>query len=125
MAFELIFVAHNHYSTILSSYITIIFRYTNLDSLIAVGCDGTNVNTGNAGGIIALLEKHLNKPLQWLVCQLHANELPLRHLLKYLDGETCGPRAFKGVIGKQLAKYLAKRYQLYLAKRYQLWRLKR
>ena len=33
------------------------------------------------------------KPLQWLVCQLHADELPLRHLLEHLDGVTAGPRA--------------------------------
>lgn len=77
-------------------------RFMNLDNLTSIGCDGTNVNTGNVGGIIVLIEKELQKPLQWLVCQLHANELPLRHLIKHLDGETCGPRAFKGVIGKQL-----------------------
>jgi len=74
----------------------------NFNNLIAVGCDGTNVNTGNRGGVITLLEKELQKPLQWLICKLHANELPLRHLLKHLDGVTSGPRAFKGLIGKQL-----------------------
>ena len=62
-----------------------------------------NVNTGNNGGVIALIEQELQKPLQWLVCQLHANELPLRHLLKHLDGETSSPRAFKGLIGKELS----------------------
>jgi hypothetical protein len=67
-------------------------RFMNLDNLTSIGCDGTNVNTGNVGGIIVLIEKELQKPLQWLVCQLHANELPLRHLIKHLDGETCGPR---------------------------------
>ena len=40
--------------------------------------------------------------MQWLICQLHANELPLRHLLTHLDGSTSGPRAFSGVIGKEL-----------------------
>ena len=30
-----------------------------LESLIAIGCDGTNVNTGTKGGIIRLLEKKL------------------------------------------------------------------
>ena len=64
-----------------------------LNNLVAVGCDGTNVNTGSLGCTIALTEKELHKPLQWLVCQLHANERPLRDLLKHLDGETSGPRA--------------------------------
>ena len=53
--------------------------------------------------MIRLLEKEYNKPLQWLVCLFHANELPLRHLLHHLDGPTSGPRAFSGPIGKALA----------------------
>lgn len=74
-----------------------------VDHLLAIGCDGTVVNTGPVGGVICLFEKKLNKPLQWLVCQLHANELPLRHLLAHLDGPTSGPRAFSGPVGKALA----------------------
>jgi hypothetical protein len=70
---------------------------------VAIGCDGTNVNTGRVGGVVTLLEKEYGKPLQWLICMLHANELPLRHLLQYLDGSTSGPRAFRGPIGKGLA----------------------
>lgn len=68
----------------------------------AIGCDGTNTNTEHKGGIVTLLEKHLNKPLQWFICQLHGNELPLRHLLSHLDGQTTGPRALSGPIGKAL-----------------------
>jgi len=71
--------------------------------LVAVGCDGTNVNTGRIGGAIRLLEEPFNKPLQWLVCQLHANELPLRHLLQELDGVTSGPRSFSGLIGQAMS----------------------
>ena len=76
----------------------------NIDTqmFVAVGCDGTAVNTGNKGGAIRLLEKEYNKPLQWLICLLHANELPLRHLLIHLDGSTTGPKAFSGPIGKAL-----------------------
>jgi len=48
-------------------------------------------NTGAIGGIIRLLEVKLSKPLQWLTCILHATELPLRHLMKHLDGRTSGP----------------------------------
>lgn len=71
--------------------------------ILAVGCDGTNVNTGAKGGIITLWECQLQRPLQWLICQLHANELPLRRLMNYLDGDTSGPRGFSGDIGKSLA----------------------
>ena len=80
------------------------FKNYNIDfsSLKAVGCDGTAVNTGTKGGAIRLLEKRLNKPLQWLICQLHANELPLRHLIEKIDGKTSGPMGFTGEVGKQL-----------------------
>lgn len=71
--------------------------------MYAVGCDGTNVNTGVNGGVIVLWERQLQRPLQWLICQLHANELPLRHLMHFLDGDTSGPRGFCGPIGKSLA----------------------
>lgn len=73
-----------------------------LDQLMAIGCDGTNVNVGKYGGIIRLLEKRLNKPLQWLICLLHMNELPFRHLFSFVDGMTSGPRTFAGEIGKAL-----------------------
>src|SRR6218665_2914973 len=72
-------------------------------AVVAVGCDGTNVNSGRIGGIIRLLELKFIKPLQWFACQLHADELPLRHLVEYLDGVTAGPRAFTGPIDKSMA----------------------
>jgi len=74
-----------------------------VDKLVAMGCDGTNVNTGQHNGVIRLIELEIGKPVQWLVCQLHGNELPLRHLLEHLDGSTTGPRAFSGPIGKSLS----------------------
>ena len=51
-----------------------------------------------------MIEEKVSKPLHWFVCQLHANELPLRHLITRLDGKTTGPRGFVGTIGKQLEK---------------------
>ena len=72
------------------------------EDIIAVGCDGTNVNTGVSGGVIRLLETRFGRPLQWLICMLHCNELPLRHLLQKLDGVTTGPKAFSGTIGKAI-----------------------
>ncbi len=77
--------------------------HISVSDIVVVGCDGTNVNTGRVGGAIRLLEEELKKPLQWFVCLLHANELPLRHLMEHLDGSTTGPRAFAGIIGKSLS----------------------
>lgn len=44
----------------------------------------------------------MGRPVHWIVCLLHMNELPLRALFKHLDGETSGPKAFKGQIGRML-----------------------
>ena len=57
-----------------------------MSSLIAIGCDGTAVNTGKNAGI----------------CMFHFNELPRRHLFTHLDGITAGPKAFTGALGKAL-----------------------
>lgn len=78
------------------------FKSVVLSEITVVGCDGTVVNTGFKGGIIRLMEEELNRPLQWFICQLHSNELPLRHLLLHLDGKTTGPKCFSGAIGSEL-----------------------
>ena len=70
--------------------------------IVAIGCDSTAVNTGIKGGVVRLLEKSFKKSIQWFIRLLRINELPLRHLLGYLDGPTTGPRAFSGTIGKAL-----------------------
>jgi len=62
------------------------------------------MNTGRTGGAIRLLELKVKRPLQGLVCLLHANELPLRHLFQSLDGATTGPRGFSGTLGNALNK---------------------
>ncbi|GBO24711.1 hypothetical protein AVEN_215934-1 [Araneus ventricosus] len=51
------------------------------------------------------MELILNRPLQWLVCQLHANEVPLRHLYAHVDITTTGPRSLTGEIRKSLVGY--------------------
>ena len=55
------------------------------DSLLALICDGTVVNTGKRNGVIRLIEG-VGRPLQWLVCMLHMNELPLRKYISFVDG---------------------------------------
>jgi len=42
--------------------------------------------------------------MQWLVCQLHGNELSLRHLMQHLDGLTHGPHAVSCPIGKVVSR---------------------
>ena len=59
-------------------------------TLKMIGADSTNLNTGSKEGAIALLEKRLGKRLVWSICILHTNELPLRHLIKLLDGNASG-----------------------------------
>ena len=73
-----------------------------LNHLEAVGCDGTALNVGRKGGILTLLENEIGRPLQRIVCLLHTNELPLRHLFLHIDGTTIGPNSFSGCIGKLL-----------------------
>lgn len=88
----------------ISSSIMDFFYFNDIrtNDVIAIGCDGTAVNTGNKGGIICLLEEKLERPLHWFVCLLHANELPLRHLMKNIDGKTTGPTQFDGPISRKL-----------------------
>src|SRR5215469_16156040 len=67
-----------------------------------VKADGTNFNTGHLLGSIRCLEMFLGRPLQWDICLLHLNELPLRHVFMNLDGTTKGPDKFAGPIGSEL-----------------------
>lgn len=73
-----------------------------LSQLLAIGCDGAYVNTGWKSGVIRCMELKLGKPMQWIICLLHFNELTLRHLFEMLDGPTNGPKSYSGNIGKAL-----------------------
>ncbi|GBM47205.1 hypothetical protein AVEN_271266-1 [Araneus ventricosus] len=44
-----------------------------LSQLLAIGYDGTSVNTGWNSGVIRCLQLKLGKPLQWVICLLHFN----------------------------------------------------
>ena len=48
------------------------------------------------------VEVKLSCRLIWLVCVLHTNELPLRHLITALDGKTLSNNMWTGNIGKML-----------------------
>lgn len=71
-------------------------------NVIVLGCDGTVVNTGVSNGVIRRLELKLQRPLQWIICLLHFNELPLRHLFESIDGKSSGPTSYTGLIGQNL-----------------------
>ena len=70
-------------------------------TLLAVGCDLTTVSTGGLGGVIQFLEEKLHRKLNWLVCALHTNELPLRYVIT-LDGRTLSNIRWMGAIDKLL-----------------------
>lgn len=81
---------------------TLLTEKGGVDNLELIACDGTVVNTGYKNGVIRRFEKMVNRPLQWIVCLLHFNELPFRALFIHIDGVTEGPNSFTGPIGKQL-----------------------
>lgn len=89
-----------HVSEAIYNYL--VDKKIDLQTLSCAGCDGCPANTGKHGGIIRLLEEKLQRPLQWVVCQLHSNELGLRHMFEKMDGKTTGPSGFWGPIGKRL-----------------------
>ena len=54
--------------------------------------------TGHLGGVIKLLEDELGFSLQWIICLLHCNELQMKALIKFLDGETKSGNTWKGEV---------------------------
>ncbi|GBO01137.1 hypothetical protein AVEN_242058-1 [Araneus ventricosus] len=63
------------------------------------GSDGTVVNTRVFNGEICRHGLKLHRPIQWIICLLHINELPLRHLFEV---KPSGPSSFTGDIGQNL-----------------------
>jgi hypothetical protein len=79
--------------------LSVITDTNSASSLQAVVCDGTVNNTGKTSGVIRRIEEDIGRPLQWLVCLLHANELPLRKYISATDGGfTTGPSSSTGAI---------------------------
>ena len=71
-------------------------------SFKAVGCDGPVVNTGHNNGALKILQDFVQKVFQWIICLLHCNELPLRHLIEHIDGKYLGPGAYAGPLMKEI-----------------------
>ena len=70
----------------------------NLDNFMSIGCDGTVTNAGKFSGVIRTFKKRLQRPLQWIICMLNLNKLPLRNLFNKLDGVTTGPSSMLVVL---------------------------
>ena len=99
----------NHFTTAAGKDIDVahglwqVIQGTTLESKLAlVKADETNVNTGCNNGAMHYLELFSQRPLQWDICMLHLNELPLRHTFITLDGLTKSPDNFFGPIGSML-----------------------
>ena len=54
------------------------------ENLEILGCDSTRVNSGRTNGVMKRIENSLNRNLMRVLCALHTNELPLRHLFDLL-----------------------------------------
>ena len=63
--------------------------------------DSTNVNIGWKVGVMQWVERKLRR-LVWIVCDLHTNELGLRHLIISLDSPTKCENKWSGPLGKML-----------------------
>ncbi|GBO25745.1 hypothetical protein AVEN_242477-1 [Araneus ventricosus] len=66
---------------------------------IFLRCGATIVNTGVCNGVISRLELKLHRPIQWIICLIHFNELPLRHLF---ERKSSDPSSYTGDIGRIL-----------------------
>ncbi|GBN12078.1 hypothetical protein AVEN_184128-1 [Araneus ventricosus] len=74
-------------------------QFDDFSNLIFLGCDGTVVNTGVFNGVIRRLELKLLRPIQWIICLLHFNELPLGHIF---ERKSSDPSSCTGDIGQNL-----------------------
>lgn len=93
----------NRASDVAKEIISVITSTHSEDSLLALVCDGTVLNTGKHNGIIRQIEQSVRRPVQWLICLLHTNELPFRKYLSLLDGGcTTGPSTSTGEITSAL-----------------------
>lgn len=72
-------------------------------SLIAIGADGTNVNTGCDEGIIRLFDLRIQRNLHWLICLLHLNELGIKHVIFEIDGRSLSITKLCGEIGRRIS----------------------
>jgi hypothetical protein len=78
------------------------FYLTKYSYFQAVILDNTATNTGHSNGLCACLEQKLGRKVHIVRCMLHLNELPLRQLMKPLDGEIISWNKLAGPIRQLL-----------------------
>ena len=61
-------------------------------------------NTGSYNGVIACMEKALERPLHWIICMIHFLELPWKRFYEHVAGKTSGPRSLEGEIGEAISE---------------------
>ena len=81
----------------------ILKKYKSNGTLMAMLCDACRANTGHTIGAFRYVELDLQRPLQHIICLLHQNELPFRHLFESIDGKSSSPDTFTGYVGKQIS----------------------
>ena len=86
-----------------TDYVEVLAETDSMETIKAVCCDGTVVNTGWKDGMFAHVERDTGKKLLLLSCLAHQNELPFRKLFDFCDGGfgTTGPTSFGGALGKR------------------------
>ena len=62
----------------------ILTKYESIETIKSVSADGCPVNTGHKTAAIRTLELGIGRPLQWLICTLHLNELVFKHIFEDL-----------------------------------------
>ena len=76
--------------------------------LAAVASDGITAMTGIYNSAIKFVKEFGERSLQWAICLLHCNELPLRHVIQALEGSTVSPDAFIGPIEQSVKGLVSK-----------------
>ena len=81
-----------------------------LDTLVGIKGDSCNTNTGWEGGCIQHLEKRIDRPLLWIICDCHTTELPLHHLIKNekMSNKTTSGGSWRCPVMKELDHVLEK-----------------
>ena len=67
--------------------IKVLEESNSVSSIKILATDGEPANTGHLAGNIRRVENYLCRPLTWVVCLLHQNELFFKEYFRYCDHE--------------------------------------
>lgn len=77
--------------------------YQSIDTVKALKTDGPPVVTGPHNGSNRTFENLSGKPVQWIVCLFHMNELVLKKVFVTIDGPTGSGEVYTGDIGRKIS----------------------